>query len=285
MAKVRQIGLLPGCDKEIAPEPIPAKREPAPAAAPSQRKCSDHVRATSIAAKPLTKQEVAAAGWDQGLFAAFWNPDTAEAVADAPAGPWDADRPITVGDCEMTGPESIAWQARGDLLDRLAVERAAGAPPLDPQEAWALQVHAVAIATARPYPRAALLLAEVLEKRPCAWVSCSMHLGIEVREDLSGSLKVLWPSVDPQTGEVMPDFNAMPETCVLDVVRRVAGEGRLLELEEIAHLMNRSLERIHQIESEALQQLRVRDMIRSMIEERGGRMVALRIPDAARKKG
>lgn len=88
--------------------------------------------------------------------------------------------------------------------------------------------------------------------RPCPWVSCRHHLAITVSEE-TGAIKVVFP--DP---EGLPDWDAMPETCSLDVAERVRHEGQNLTIQELGRLQNMSLERVDQLSARAYQEVLVK---------------------------
>jgi hypothetical protein len=77
--------------------------------------------------------------------------------------------------------------------------------------------------------------------RPCPFVSCRYHLYLEVNED-TGSIKLNFPDVE---------LTDLPETCALDVADRGG-----VTLEEIGEILNLTRERIRQVESRGLEQLR-----------------------------
>ena len=77
--------------------------------------------------------------------------------------------------------------------------------------------------------------------RPCPFVSCRYHLYLEVNED-TGSIKLNFPDME---------LTEMPETCALDVADRGG-----VTLEEIGEILNLTRERIRQVESRGLEQLR-----------------------------
>lgn len=76
--------------------------------------------------------------------------------------------------------------------------------------------------------------------RPCCFVSCRYHLALEITD--VGSLKVVFPDRDPTD---------IPETCSLDVADRGG-----CTLDDVGRVMNRTRERIRQLESQALERLR-----------------------------
>ena len=77
--------------------------------------------------------------------------------------------------------------------------------------------------------------------RPCPFVSCRYHLYLEVNDD-TGSIKLNFPDME---------LTEMPETCALDVADRGG-----VTLEEIGEILNLTRERIRQVESRGLEQLR-----------------------------
>lgn len=79
----------------------------------------------------------------------------------------------------------------------------------------------------------------------CPYVSCKHNLAIDVHES-TGTIVVTFPDAD---GE--PDFDAMTETCSLAVADR--GEHTL---EEVGNAENVTRERVRQIESRGLKNLR-----------------------------
>lgn len=80
--------------------------------------------------------------------------------------------------------------------------------------------------------------------RPCPWVSCRYNLAIDVGPE--GSLKVNFPDA-----EGWVDFDAMPDTCALDVATH---GGR--NLERVGERMNLTRERARQVEDAALRKVR-----------------------------
>lgn len=75
--------------------------------------------------------------------------------------------------------------------------------------------------------------------RPCPFVSCRYHLGVDVTD--TGSLKINFP--DRSTSD-------LPSTCALDVAER-GGQS----LEEVGSLLNITRERARQIEVTALRKI------------------------------
>ena len=76
--------------------------------------------------------------------------------------------------------------------------------------------------------------------RPCPWVGCRHHLYLDVRRE-SGNIKFNYGG----------DPTEMSETCSLDVAER---EG--VTLEEVGRLLGLTRERVRQMESRLLVQLR-----------------------------
>lgn len=79
--------------------------------------------------------------------------------------------------------------------------------------------------------------------RPCLFVSCKHHLYLDVNPR-TGSVKLNFP--DKEIWE-------LEETCALDVADRGG-----ITLEEVGAIMNLTRERIRQVESRGLYQLRLR---------------------------
>jgi hypothetical protein len=77
--------------------------------------------------------------------------------------------------------------------------------------------------------------------RPCPWVSCKHHLALDINEE-TGSIKLSRPDLEVWE---------MPETCALDIADR--GEHTL---EQVGAALNVTRERLRQIETKALLQLR-----------------------------
>lgn len=76
-----------------------------------------------------------------------------------------------------------------------------------------------------------------LEGQPCPWVSCAMHLALDVDAD-TGNIKENFPGVE---------LEAMRATCALRVAAR---EG--VTLEEVGEYVNLTRERVRQLEGRAL---------------------------------
>lgn len=82
---------------------------------------------------------------------------------------------------------------------------------------------------------------------PCPWVSCKHHLYLDV-SPTTGAIKINFPGREPWE---------IADSCSLDVAdpHRV-GEGDGVTLEEVGELLNITRERVRQVESGALVQLR-----------------------------
>lgn len=81
--------------------------------------------------------------------------------------------------------------------------------------------------------------------RPCPWVGCKHHLALDVNP-VTGAIKLNFPNGrDPGTDDV--DFDAMVETCALDV----ADKGEHV-LEDVGGALNLTRERVRQIEEAML---------------------------------
>lgn len=92
-----------------------------------------------------------------------------------------------------------------------------------------------------PFPKRPVVRDQcVLGERPCPFVSCRYHLGIDVVNQ-----KVKRNSDDPLD---------MPETCALDLA-----DAGGMNLEEISSLLNLSRERVRQIIETALRKMRFRN--------------------------
>lgn len=74
--------------------------------------------------------------------------------------------------------------------------------------------------------------------RPCPWVSCSMHLYLDVNPD-TGKIKLNFPALEVWE---------MAETCTLDIADRGG-----VTLEEVGAAMNITRERVRQMETLAAQ--------------------------------
>lgn len=92
--------------------------------------------------------------------------------------------------------------------------------------------------------------------RPCPWVSCRHHLALEANPGGSLTIALALPSEgdhDAPRYDDGVDWDAMPETCALDVADR--GEHTL---EEIGDILGVTRERVRQIADKALDAFRRR---------------------------
>lgn len=92
-----------------------------------------------------------------------------------------------------------------------------------------------------PQTRADCLQGEDAQ-RPCPYVSCRHHLYLGVNER-TGSVKLNFPHMEVWD---------LPESCALDVADR--GE---MTLEAVGEILNLTRERVRQLETSALEKLRV----------------------------
>lgn len=95
-------------------------------------------------------------------------------------------------------------------------------------------------------------------ERPCPFVSCLLHLALDVNEE-TGALKNNFPvrRKNEVTGEIEidldeVDFDAMKFTCALDVADQVEDTGKQLSLDEFKDALGLSYDRAFQVVSEAL---------------------------------
>lgn len=118
-------------------------------------------------------------------------------------------------------------------------------------------------------------------ERPCGYVSCSAHLALDINED-NGNIKVNFPGED---GE--PDLDAMPETCLFDVIERGGAT-----MEDVGAVIGITRERVRQLEDIALAKVRdeAPDLADYLVADRQPVTVSLsrtvgirRTPDAHRK--
>lgn len=100
----------------------------------------------------------------------------------------------------------------------------------------------------RPVTRGDCLTGGVNGERPCPWLSCKEHLGLEV--------------TDIGTIRLHKDWDDGRPTCALDEAAR---EG--ISLDEIGKVLNITRERVRQIEERAL--IRVRRVASKMHEDEG----------------
>jgi hypothetical protein len=94
-------------------------------------------------------------------------------------------------------------------------------------------------------------------ERPCPWVGCRYHLAIDV--NYRGALKVNFPG-----GEAGVDFDAMADTCALDVAARGGAT-----LEATALRMNLTRERARQLEDLVFAKVRAQsgDALAELLDE------------------
>ena len=90
------------------------------------------------------------------------------------------------------------------------------------------------------------------EPNPCPWVSCFYHLALEVGP--RGELRVVAPTSPDDAEDIL--FEAMAETCVLDVADREAwrinhGMNGGLKPSAVAILLGMSADRIDRVEHQA----------------------------------
>lgn len=95
----------------------------------------------------------------------------------------------------------------------------------------------------RPESRAECPALDSHGKRRCPYVGCGYHLATEVNE-ANGSILIRAPHVIDEDGLPDIDFDAMPDTCALDMIDRHI-EG--MTLERIGELMHITRERARQI--------------------------------------
>jgi hypothetical protein len=82
--------------------------------------------------------------------------------------------------------------------------------------------------------------------RPCPWLACKWHLYLDVNPE-TGAIELNFPGVAPD------ELDHLEETCALDIADR--GEHTL---EEIGAALHVSTERARNIETRALERLRLR---------------------------
>lgn len=91
--------------------------------------------------------------------------------------------------------------------------------------------------------------------RPCPWVGCRHHLGIDVND--TGSITIRFATAVGTPHRPAYDdgiaWDAMAESCALDVADRGGAT-----LEEVGDLLNVTRERVRQIEADALETMRSR---------------------------
>jgi hypothetical protein len=94
-----------------------------------------------------------------------------------------------------------------------------------------------------PRPRFRLECEAPWGERPCFYVGCRHHLAYDVNPR-TGGLKENFPG---------QEIEELAETCALDVADRGG-----ITLEEVAHLLNLTRERVRQIETAGLKKLKAR---------------------------
>lgn len=97
----------------------------------------------------------------------------------------------------------------------------------------------------RPVTRGDCLQGENAQ-RPCPFVSCKHHLALDVSEE-NGSIKFNFPHLAVWD---------MPETCALDVADRGG-----ITLEEVGTILNKTRERIRQLETRGIAKLKALDEV------------------------
>lgn len=85
--------------------------------------------------------------------------------------------------------------------------------------------------------------------RPCPWVSCKSHLGLDVLPERGGMLLLR-----PEVFEADEDGDAVEESCAEDVAEQAGADG--LSYEEIGELMGLSRQSVYQFEQRALAKLK-----------------------------
>jgi hypothetical protein len=105
-----------------------------------------------------------------------------------------------------------------------------------------LQIHLDGTEVQRPRTRGDCLPGGCNAIRPCPYVGCAYHLYLEVNKE-TGSLQVNFPGQEPWE---------LSETCALDVVDREHG----VTLEKVGELLQRTRERVRQIEAAGMDKVR-----------------------------
>jgi hypothetical protein len=82
-------------------------------------------------------------------------------------------------------------------------------------------------------------------ERPCPWVTCRHHLYLDISAE-NGSIKINFPGVEVED---------LKESCSLDIAER---GGKTLK--EVGDILDRTRERIRQLESKALLVIRQSDV-------------------------
>ena len=103
--------------------------------------------------------------------------------------------------------------------------------------------------------------------RPCPWVSCRHHLALEANPSGSLTIAQALPLDGAHEGHTPSyddgvDWDAMPETCALDVADR--GDHTL---EEIGDILGLTRERVRQIADKGLDSFRRR--LRFLVRDEG----------------
>lgn len=83
--------------------------------------------------------------------------------------------------------------------------------------------------------------------RPCPWISCRQHLLTELTENARLVFHTGCRGCRPTVDEIVAILDQMKESCALDVAERGG-----VTLEEIAEMMQLSLERIRQVEADGI---------------------------------
>lgn len=104
--------------------------------------------------------------------------------------------------------------------------------------------------------------------RPCPHLLCRHHLAVDLNYD-TGSAKLNHPDPDAIGHDLVP-LDELEDTCSLDVADRVKDKG--MTLEHVGFLMGLTLERIRQLEKEALAEVHAK-------HEPPGRPVEPNAPD------
>jgi len=120
--------------------------------------------------------------------------------------------------------------------------------------------------------------------RPCPWVSCKMHLFLDVTK--AGSLKLNFPAAD--LDGLITNLEAMEQSCALDVAGGKDGDGDGVTLEDVGGLMNVTRERIRQMEEKFKRKLREDPAVAAALGEtddfhRTGEMPAMLPGEADRR--
>jgi hypothetical protein len=87
--------------------------------------------------------------------------------------------------------------------------------------------------------------------RPCTWIGCRHHILTEFTENGRLVFHTGCRACRPTIDEVVAIIGGMGDSCALDVAERGA-----TTLEDVAELMNMSLERVRQVEADAIRKLK-----------------------------